>query len=217
MGKQFIIGAAGAIILTGCASGPNISPEQCAAADWFSVGVEHGKVGANITEINPAIQACSEAGTPVDIDRYKEGRSEGLKTYCTPLNVLEATAQGIGDPGSCEPMTEALRASMTKANETRAAAARYQQYQAEYQKLTDQRDQINTEGQKWSQQRARATDATNPTRTQIDNYLNQLRQQLAEVNQKIAEADPVMQTEKQTYDAAVQSYNAYKASLGGGA
>ena len=215
MGKTTIMIAGAAALLTGCAGGPNISPEQCNAADWYAVGVQHGKVGANKTEINTAIKACEATSTPVDITRYNEGRAEGLKSYCTPAVILESAVQGKGDPYACDPVTPSLQASIDQGVKTRQAVARYQQYQAEYKKLTDQRDQINAEGQKWSQQRAQATDQTNPTRAQIDNYLNQLRQQLSQVNAQIQEADPVMQKEKQTYDTAVQSYEAYKSSLGG--
>lgn len=226
---RILIGSACITTLAACASGPKISAEDCAAADWYAVGLQHGKVGANITEINTAVQACGETGNPVDIDQYRAGRAEGLKTYCTPLTILESATQGKGDPYSCDPVTPALKASIDKGVETRAAMARYQQYQAQYKQLTDQRTQIQSqlqqiqqEGQQLQQALPRATEATNPTRVQIQQRLNYLQQQyqagnqqLSEVNESIREADPIMQTEKQTYDAAVQSYNAYKAGIGG--
>ena len=219
--------AGSAAILAGCAGGPKISAEDCAGADWYAVGVQHGQAGANITEINTAVQACAETPTPVNVDRYNEGRAEGLKSFCTPLTLLESATQGKGDPYACDPVTPALKASIDKGVETRAAISRYQQYQAQYKQLTDQRaqtqaqlDQINQEGQQLTQLLPRSSDTTNPTRSQIQQRIQYLRQQqqagnqqLAEVNENIKQADPIMQTEKQTYDAAVQSYNAYKASL----
>ena len=230
MTLRIVLAASGAALLAGCASGPKITPEDCAGADWYAVGLQHGKAGANITEINTAVQACGATQSPVDIDRYNEGRAEGLKTFCTPLTILESATQGQGDPYSCDPMTPALKASVDKGVETRAAIARYQQYQAQYKQLTDQRDQIqaklneiNQEGQQLSQMLPRANETTNPTRGQINQRLSYLRQQvqagnqqLAQVNENIEQANPVMQTEKQTYDKAVQSYNSYKSSLGGG-
>lgn len=216
-------------LFSGCASGPKITPEDCANADWYAVGIQHGKAGANITEINTAVQACSATATPVNIDRYKEGRAEGLKTFCTPVTILEVTAQGQGDPYSCDPITPALKASIDKGVETRQAIARFQQYQAQYKQLTDQRaqtqaqlDKINQEGQQLTQALPRSSDTTNPTREQIQQRIQYLRQQrqagnqqLAQLNEEIKKADPVMQAEKQTYDKAVESYNAYKSSLGG--
>jgi hypothetical protein len=227
--KTYALVAISSAILVGCASGPKISAEDCAGADWYAVGVQHGKVGANITEINPAVQACGETATPVNIDRYNEGRSEGLKTFCTPLTLLDAAAQGKGDPYACDPITSELKASIDKGVETRAAIARYQQYQAQYKQLTDQRaqvqsqlDQINQEGQRLTQMLQSATDQTNPTRAQIQERIQYLRQQqqagnqqLGALNEEIKKADPIMRTEKQTYDQAVQSYNSYKSSLGG--
>lgn len=230
MTLRTILAASGASLLVSCAGGgTKISPEQCAAADWYAVGVQHGKVGANVTEINTAVQGCIETANPVNIDRYNEGRAEGLKTFCTPLTILESATQGQGDPYSCDPVTPALKASIDKGVETRAAITRYQQYQAQYKQLTDQRTQIQSqlqniqqEGQQLQQALPSATDTTSPTRAQIQQRLNYLQQQyqagnqqLAQVNTSITEADPVMQTEKQTYDSAVQSYNSYKSSLGG--
>lgn len=231
MGKSVFVGAASGLILAACASGgPNISPEQCVAADWYAVGVGHGKQGANITEINPVMAACETTSNPVDIARYKEGRTEGLKSYCTPLTLLDAAAQGTGDPYACDPVTPAMKASIDKGVETRQAAARYQQIQAQYKQLTDQKTQIQQqlqqvqqEGQQLNQTLPRANETTNPTRAQIQQRLNYLQQQynagtqqLAQLDQQIEQANPVMQKEKQTYDAAVQSYNTYKSSLGGG-
>lgn len=230
MGKSHISISAATLLLASCSSGPKITPEQCSAADWYSVGVEHGKKGANVTEINTAITACDAHGAPVDMDLYNQGRAEGLKSYCTPLVLLDAAAQGVGDPYSCDPVTPSMKASIDKGVETRQAAARYQQYQAEYKKLTDQRaqiqsqlNQINQEGQQLTQMLPRSNETTNPTRAQVQQRIQYLRQQvqagnqqLAQVDENIKKADPVMQTEKQTYDRAVQSYNAYKASLGSG-
>lgn len=231
MSRTKFIAAIGAVCLANCASGgPNITPEQCVAADWYAVGVGHGKQGANITEINPITAACETTTNPVDLERYKQGRTEGLKTYCTPLTLLDASAQGTGDPYSCDPITPAMKSSIDKGTETRQAVARYQQAQAQYKQMTDQKAQIQSqlqqiqqEGQQLNQALPRASDTTNPTRTQIQQRLTYLQQQfqagtqqLEQLDQQIGQADPVMEKEKQTYDAAVQSYNAYKSSLGGG-
>ena len=180
MGKLHLMIVSGGLALASCASGgPNISPEQCAAADWYQVGVEHGKVGANITEINPVMSACETSANPVDIDSYKLGRTVGLKSYCTPLTVLDAAAQGTGDPFQCDPMTETLRASIDKGTETRNAVARYQQYKQQYDaavqqrnQAIEQRNQINQEGSQLQQLLPRATDTTSPTRTEIQQRLN---------------------------------------------
>ena len=225
--SRVVLAVCSSAFLVGCASGPRITPEDCAVADWYAVGLQHGKAGANITEINSAVQACGATESPVDMDRYNEGRTEGLRSFCTPLAVLESTTQGNGDPYACDPITPALKASIDKGVETRAAISRYQQYQSQYKQLTDQRtqiqaqlDQINQEGQQLTQLLPRSSDTTNPTRTQIQQRIQYLRQQqqagnqtLAQLNENIKQADPVMQTEKQAYETAVQSYNAYKASL----
>jgi len=212
--KQTAIILAAGLALTACAGGPvNVTADQCTGADWRSVGLEHGKTGQSPTAINPAIRSCSEKGLSIDMDAYNAGRDEGLKTYCQPANLLDASVQGVGDPFTCDPMTSVQRASFEKGNDTRKAVQRYQALKAQYDQLVQQKAKINEEGNQRTQQLRNATDTTQPTRAQLQQRISQLQQQLQQVNEAISKADPQMKTEEQTYQAAVQSYEAYKSGL----
>jgi len=212
--KQFMmIGAAG-LVLGACAGGPvNVTADQCTGADWRAVGLEHGKTGQSTTAVNPAIRSCNEKGLSIDMDAYNAGRDEGLKLYCEPATLLEASVQGVGDPFSCDPMTTMQRSSFEKGNETRKAVQRYQALKAQYDQLTQQKAKINEEGNQRVQQLRNATETTSPTRAQLQDRIGHLQRQLRQVDESLAKADPQMKTEEQTYNAAVQSYEAYKSGL----
>lgn len=210
--KYIALAASATGLLTACTSGgPKVSAEQCIAADWYQVGLAAGQKGANITEFNTVLHACAEHGIDVDKAQWEAGRLEGLKTFCQTPSLLEATLQGAGDPMSCQPFSDAQQSAFETGRDTRAAAMRYQQLKAQYDQLVQTRDQINQEGSQLTQRYQQTTDEA--VKQQIAARINQLKQQLAQVNAQLKEADPVMQTESQTYQAAVEKYEAFKAGL----
>ena len=73
-------------ILLGSVSGcSSISEEECLLGDWYQVGLSDGQKGKNshAAEYN---KDCSEYQVQVDVKLYSEGRSEGLKSFCTYEN-----------------------------------------------------------------------------------------------------------------------------------
>lgn len=200
------------LMMAACASsGPKYSAEQCTAMDWYAVGLEDGKRGENPTALNDEISQCGAFGVSVDKDKYNQGRAEGLKTYCQPGVLVDATVQGIGDPFSCEPFTDVQKSAFETGRDTRAAVARYQQYKAQYDQLLQAKQQINEEGRQLTARYQQTADEA--TKAQIAQRINYLKEQLQLVNQKLAEADPAMKTEEATYQQAVKSYEAFKAGL----
>ena len=211
MTKAIIIGAISALVLAGCASAPKLSADQCTAMNWHELGKKDGLAGQSMTALNDEIMLCKEHGISVDLDTYKQGRAEGLKTYCAPPALLEATLQNVGDPYSCEPFTQSMRKTVDKGVETRNAVLRYQNLKQQFDKLTQQKQQINQEGSRLQQQYNQTKDEA--TRQQIAQRLNTLQQQLQQVDAELVKANPIMQTEEQKYQSAVQSYETYKAGL----
>lgn len=211
MGRIFITTAIGALALAGCASAPKLSPEQCTNMNWYELGKADGLKGESITAVNDEITLCKVHNVTADIETYKQGRNEGLKTYCALPNLLEATLQAAGDPFSCEPFSAAEKKTVDKGVETRNAVLRYQNLKQQYDKLNQQKQQINQEGARLQQQYRQTQDEA--TRQQIAQRLNTLRQQIQQVDAQLAKANPIMQTEEQKYQSAVQSYEAFKSGL----
>jgi len=85
-------------LIQGCAS---ISRDECQVADWRTVGMEDGAQGAAPDAIGRYRKACAEHGVTPDLDAYMQGRSEGLKSYCTPGNGFNVGSQGYDYAGVC--------------------------------------------------------------------------------------------------------------------
>ncbi len=211
MRTAILIGAASAALISACASAPSMTADQCSGIDWYALGKTDGGAGQSMTALNDEFYQCKPHGIEPDLDAYKAGRTEGLKTYCQPPALLEASLKLQGDPFSCDPMTPDMKTAFETGRDTRVAVQRYERYKQQYEQLTQQKQQINQEGARLTQQYKQTTDQA--TRQQIASRINQLSQQLKAVEAEIAKADPVMEQEGQNYQAAVQSYEAYKTSL----
>ncbi|MGH1422805.1 MAG: DUF2799 domain-containing protein [Hyphomonas sp.] len=200
------------LTMAACASsGPKYNADQCASIDWHAMGVADGQKGENPTALNDEISQCSAFGVSVDKEQYNAGREEGLKTYCQPSVLIDATVQSVGDPFSCQPFTDVQKSAFETGRDTKAAVARYQQFKAQYDQLLQAKEQINTEGNQLTARYQQTQDET--TRNQIKQRIQYLREQLQLVNAKLEEADPTMKTEEAAYQGAVKSYEAFKAGL----
>lgn len=203
--------AVAGLALAGCAGGPSYTADQCAAIDWYALGKQDGQNGQAMTALNDEITGCRAFGIEADVETYSAGREEGLKTYCQPAVILEASLKSIGDPYACKPLSEEIEAAMAQGRETRAAVARYQNVKDQYDQLVQRRDQIRDEGGRLTQLYNASADEAE--RQQIAQRTAYLRGQLDAVNQQIAEAQPVMQQEAAAYEAAVRDYEAFRESL----
>ena len=68
------------LILSACSS---ISKEECLAADWYSIGVEDGAKGYDMSRIGNYRKDCAEVGVAPDAEQYNQGRLVGLESFCT--------------------------------------------------------------------------------------------------------------------------------------
>ena len=69
------------VVLAGCAS---LDKAECVNADWYTIGLEDGARGRSIERLGQHRRACAEHRVTPDPERYLAGRSEGLKSFCTP-------------------------------------------------------------------------------------------------------------------------------------
>jgi hypothetical protein len=79
--------------------------EECASADWFTVGLEDGARGRAVERLGDHRRACSEHGVAPLADAYLKGRTEGLKSFCTFERGYSEGRAGHSYSGACpEPL-----------------------------------------------------------------------------------------------------------------
>ena len=92
-----------ALAISGCAS---LSKEECLTADWRTVGFQDGAAGYTAERIGAHRQACAEHGVMPNLDRYLDGRKNGLREYCRPARGYQEGLEGRAYGGVCPPDLE---------------------------------------------------------------------------------------------------------------
>lgn len=93
-----------ALALGGCAT---MSKEDCASADWTSIGERDGLYGEALEKFTARRDQCAKFGVASSEDDYSRGRDRGLRAYCTPEAGFDAGRNGRPYRGVCAPETEA--------------------------------------------------------------------------------------------------------------
>ena len=96
--RIFIIAILSAIGVAGCAT---MSENECASADWYSVGHQDGAEGRSLDTANQRGAACNNHGYRMNHARYRQGRDAGLALYCTPTRGYDLGAAGRDYNGVC--------------------------------------------------------------------------------------------------------------------
>jgi hypothetical protein len=91
-------------LLTACAGG--LSKEECQLADWRTIGYEDGVRGLPQTRISGHRKACAEYGVALDLDAYRNGWREGVRSYCQPAKGYRLGRSGSRYNGVCPPELE---------------------------------------------------------------------------------------------------------------
>jgi hypothetical protein len=88
------------LVLSACET---ISPEECLAADWYSIGVEDGSKGYPMSRIGAYRKDCAETGVAPDADQYGQGREYGLESFCTYERGYAEGKRGASNRAVCPP------------------------------------------------------------------------------------------------------------------
>jgi len=86
------------LVTGGCAS---MSKDECLAVDWRTIGYEDGVDGYPGDHIAQHRKACAKYGVRADFDLYQQGRTQGLKEFCQPVNGYHLGARGGSYHGVC--------------------------------------------------------------------------------------------------------------------
>lgn len=84
-------------LLSGCATTPSLSPEQCQAGNWQQIGYADGMVGRSGAYFAKHLENCTSIpGSAPNRMLWEQGRQEGLKEFCTELNAYKLGREGYG-------------------------------------------------------------------------------------------------------------------------
>ena len=82
-------------LLSGCATTPSLSPEQCQAGNWQQIGYADGMVGRSGAYFAKHLETCTPIpGSAPNRMLWEQGRQEGLKEFCTELNAYKLGREG---------------------------------------------------------------------------------------------------------------------------
>ncbi len=68
-----------AVLINGCAT---LGKDECLTANWEAIGYEDGTRGLEASRIGKHRSACARHGVTPDLERYTQGREQGLEEYC---------------------------------------------------------------------------------------------------------------------------------------
>jgi hypothetical protein len=78
-----------------------MSKDECLAVDWRTIGYEDGVEGRPGDHIAEHRKACAKYGVRADLDMYQQGRSQGLREFCQPVNGYRIGVRGGTYYGVC--------------------------------------------------------------------------------------------------------------------
>lgn len=83
-----------AALLSGCAT-TKLTPQQCQAQNWQTVGLADGEKGRSPNYFGKYLGECAGlTGTQPNRQLWEQGRQEGLKAFCTELNAYRLGREG---------------------------------------------------------------------------------------------------------------------------
>lgn len=138
------------LLLSGCAT---LSKEECKQGDWYAIGVADGERGYRSARIKDHSDACSEHAVKPDHVAYENGRTVGLRSYCTARNGYETGSRGSSYHNVCPSSHEAafLDGYQLGTDHHRLSTERRRLEKS----ITELEDELETKGKKLSPKQRR--------------------------------------------------------------
>ncbi len=99
-----LVAVLGLLALTGACE--TMSADECRVADWRSLGFQDGANGTTLEKFSAREKSCSKAGVAAQFEPYAAGRSDGLRSFCTPERGFRAALNGYVYKGVCPASAE---------------------------------------------------------------------------------------------------------------
>jgi uncharacterized protein DUF2799 len=87
-----------AALTAGCSG---MSKKECLVVDWRTVGYEDAVEGLPGDHIAEHRRDCAKYGVRTDLDLYQQGRNQGLREFCQPVNGYRVGVRGGNYYGVC--------------------------------------------------------------------------------------------------------------------
>lgn len=94
------------IALMLAASCETMSADDCATADWRSLGYQDGADGQTLEKLSQRSKSCQTHGYSPDVPAYNQGRESGLANFCRPENGYDVGLSGHKYEGVCSAFDE---------------------------------------------------------------------------------------------------------------
>ncbi len=181
-GRAMLIAAAlaGALL----ASCETMSAEECAAADWRTLGFTDAAQNGT-SRLAERSQACAERGFMADADAYQTGQVSGFYEFCQPHRAFQFARRGGAFNGSCPgELQGAFFAAFNDGERVHAAEERLNEARSQVNSLESRRREIDDNIA--SRERSLAEAATEEDRARHRAEINRLRRERRDVNDDIS-------------------------------
>lgn len=129
---SFLVSVVG--LLSACAS---LTDDECRVADWYQIGVSDGAEGRGTDRIEDHRRACADIGIAPVTERWLEGRTRGLRLYCTPEKAYRIARAGGHLKSGC------TRAEVQRLTPAYEWGRRYWEYKTEIDEIEDAISEID--------------------------------------------------------------------------
>lgn len=180
-------GLLAAAVLAVCAgvlaSCETMSAEECAAADWRTLGFTDAAQNGT-SRLAERSQACAERGFLADADAYMAGQVNGFYEFCQPRRAFQFARRGGAFNGSCPgEMQSAFFAAFNDGERVHDAEEELEQARGRVSSLESRRREIDDNI--GSRERSFAEATTDEERARHRAEIDRLRRERHDVNEDI--------------------------------
>jgi hypothetical protein len=174
--------------LAGCETGPPMSPEACASADWKAVGYGDGGEGVSPSSFAERAQACANAGFTADQAAYDQGYREGVRSFCQPERGFRLGEQGGGIAAACpEDLANRFNAAYNDGRSLYQARTAFEAAESLIRSLLDDRESI--ERKLLANELGLAQSVTEADKTRHRSEVIRLRTELISLERRLRESE----------------------------
>lgn len=183
-GRAMLIAAALAGAGALLASCETMSAEECAAADWRTLGFTDA-AQSGTSRLAERSQACAERGFMADADAYQTGQVSGFYEFCQPHRAFQFARRGGTFNGSCPgELQAAFFAAFNDGERVHAAEERLNEARSQVNHLESRRREIDDNIA--SRERSLAEATTEEDRARHRAEISRLRRERRDVNDDIS-------------------------------
>jgi hypothetical protein len=173
------LAGAGALL----ASCETMSAEECAAADWRTLGYSDA-ASNGASRLSERTESCAEKGLLVDADAYNAGLANGFYEFCQPQRAFAFGRRGGTFNGSCPgEMQSAFFAAYNDGQRVHDAESQLNEARSRVSSLESRRRDIDDNI--GSRERSLAEATTDEERARHRAEIDRLRRERRDVNEDI--------------------------------